>query len=185
MNTDQPVSLLAIFLVFLKLGAFSFGGGMTGWVYREVVQQRGWIGETEFLSGLALSQIVPGANVANLTIYVGQRLRGTPGALVALSALLLVPFFIAIGMYTAYTTIAGLDLVTIGTDGLAAAAIGLLLLMSWRTGRQSVRSLRSFLTLAATFVAVGILHWSLLTAILCIAPLSIAAAWPRKKSDAG
>ena len=80
MKTDQPVSLLAIFLVFFKLGAFSFGGGMTGWVYREVVQQRSWIGETEFLSGLALSQIVPGANVANLTIYVGQRLRGTLGA---------------------------------------------------------------------------------------------------------
>jgi chromate transporter len=185
MKTDQPVSLLAIFLVFFKLGAFSFGGGMTGWVYREVVQQRGWIGETEFLSGLALSQIVPGANVANLIIYVGQRLRGTLGALVGLSALLLVPFFAAIGIYTAYTTIAGLDLVSIGTDGIAAAAIGLLLLMAWRTGRQSVRGLRSFVTLAATFVTVGILHWPLLTAILCIAPLSIAAAWPRKKSDAG
>lgn len=184
-NEQQPVRLLAIFLVFFKLGAFSFGGGMTGWVYREVVQQRGWIGETDFLSGLAISQIIPGANVANLTIYVGQRLRGTIGALVAFSALLLVPFFIAIGMYTLYTTIAGLDLVSIGTDGVAAAAIGLLLLMAWRTGRQSVRSLRSALVLLATFIAVGVLHWSLVTSILCIAPVSIIAAWPRKKPDAG
>jgi chromate transporter len=125
-NEQQPVRLLAIFLVFLKLGACSFGGGMTGWVYREVVQQRRWIAETDFLSGLAISQIVPGANVANLTIYVGQRLRGTIGALVAFSALLLVPFFVAIGIYVAYTTIAGLELVSVSTDGVAAAAIGLL-----------------------------------------------------------
>lgn len=177
--------LLAIFLVFLKLGALSFGGGMTGWVYREVVQQRGWIGETEFLSGLAISQIIPGANVANVAIYIGQRLRGTFGAITALFALLLVPFFVVIGLYVMYTTIAGLDVVNVGTDGVAAAAIGLLILMVWRSGLQAVRSVASGLALIVTFVAVGILNWPLLAVVACVAPLSIAAAWPRKNPNAG
>jgi chromate transporter len=182
---DQPVRLLAIFFVFLKLGTLSFGGGMTGWVYREVVQQRNWICETEFLSGMAISQIVPGANVANLAIYIGQRLRGTLGAVVALFALLLVPFFVVIGLYFAYTTISGFDLVSIGTDGIAAAAIGLIIMVVWRSGLQSVKNVASGLALAATFFAVGIMHWPLLPVVFCIAPLSIAAAWPRKKPDAG
>ena len=40
---QKPVKLSEIFLVFLRIGAFSFGGGLTGWVYREAVQERRWL----------------------------------------------------------------------------------------------------------------------------------------------
>jgi chromate transporter len=55
-----PVSLVSLFLVFFRVGLFSFGGGLSGWIYREVVTLRGWMSDDDFFSGLALSQILPG-----------------------------------------------------------------------------------------------------------------------------
>lgn len=178
------VRLLDIFLVFLRIGAFSFGGGLTGWVYREVVQQRQWLPEQDFLAGMAVSQILPGANVTNLSIYIGQKLRGTVGAFAALVGLLLVPFFLVIGFFLLYNRISGIGWVSTATDGVAAAAVGLLILTTWRTGAKSGRSIAGAVTGIATFVAVGILHLPLLPSVLCIAPLSIAAAWKRGSKDA-
>jgi chromate transporter len=66
----------------------------------------------------------------------------------------------------------------------AAAAVGLLILTTWRTATQSGRSIPGAIVMIATFVAVGLLHLPLLPSVLCIAPLSIAAAWKRGKKDA-
>ena len=178
------VSLREIFLVFGKIGVVSFGGGLSGWVFREVVQRRGWITEQQFASGLALSQILPGANVTNLSIYVGQRLRGTRGALTALSGLLVGPFFIVIGCFLAYDVISSHPWVPHTISGVAAAAIGLLIVTAWRTGRRSARSVHGVAVVLATFVAVGILHWPLVLVVACVAPISVAAAWKWNKPDA-
>ena len=185
MPDKAPVRLLEIFLVFLEIGAFSFGGGLAGWVYREVVQRRPWLAEQDFLSGMAVSQILPGTNISNLAIYVGQKLRGTVGAFVALVGLLLVPFFVVIGFLLLYESISGIRWVSAATDGVAAAAVGLLILTTWKTGIQSGRNISGAITVIATFVAVGILHLPLLPSVLCIAPLSIAASWNRGSKDAG
>jgi chromate transporter len=184
MTEQVPAKLSEIFLVFLRIGAFSFGGGLTGWVYREVVQRRHWLAEQEFLSGMAVSQILPGANVTNLSIYIGQRLRGTIGAFAALVGLLLVPFFVVIGFLLIYEDVSRIAWVGMATDGVAAAAVGLLILTVWKTATQSGRSIPGTVVMIATFVAVGLLHLPLLPSVLCIAPLSIAAAWKRGKKDA-
>jgi chromate transporter len=186
MTSPPPVRLLSLFLIFLKIGAFSFGGGLSGWVHREIVQQRQWLSEADFLAGLAITQILPGANVTNLTVYVGSRLRGNVGAVVCMFGLLVVPFFVGIGALSAYDLISDNVWVRAATDGVTAAAIGILLLMAWRSGLNSARSVQGVATLAATFLAVGILKWQLLLVFICIAPLSIAAAWLRgRKTNAG
>jgi chromate transporter len=182
--SDARVSLREIFLVFGKIGAVSFGGGLSGWVFREVVQRRAWINEQQFASGLALSQILPGANVTNLSMYIGQRLRGTPGALAALSGLLIGPFFIVIGFFLAYDVISSHPWVPRTISGVAAAAIGLLIFTAWRTGQRSARSLHGAAVVLVTYVAVGILHWPLLLVVACVAPVSVAAAWIWNKPDA-
>src|SRR5689334_6403868 len=83
-----------------------------------------------------------------------------------------------------YDRISDIAWISIGTDGVAAAAIGLILLMAWRSAIQSGRSIPGFITLVATFVAVGILRWPLLPVVFCIAPLSIAASlyWEKKRA---
>ncbi|MCR2521869.1 chromate transporter, partial [Salmonella enterica] len=68
-----PPTLPQIFLAFAKVGLTSFGGGLSGWMMREFVQQRRWLSESDFLSGLALAQSFPGVNVVNLAIWIGFR----------------------------------------------------------------------------------------------------------------
>ena len=74
------VSLLQIPLLFVRVGLTSFGGGLSAWIYREVVTQRGWLNEEEFLGALTLGHILPGSNVVNLSIYVGYSLKGAIGS---------------------------------------------------------------------------------------------------------
>lgn len=175
----QPASLPAIFFAFLLLGAVSFGGGLSAWVYREVVLQRRWMTEDDFLAGLGLSQVLPGTNISNLTIYVGSRLRGVAGATVALLALLCIPFFSVIGLLLLYGLVADPSLIQAPLDGVAAAAVGLMVLIAWRAGRRVTRHVAGSVVLVVTFVLVGVLQWPLIPVVLCIAPLSVAAAWPR------
>jgi chromate transporter len=178
-NPAPPPSILAISSVFFRIGLFSFGGGLTGWVYREVVQMRGWLAEDEFLSGMAVSQILPGANIANLAIYVGHRLKGLLGAVVALVALLIAPFFAVIALASAYGLIKTLAYAPTALEGVAAAAIGLLLIVVARGARRAARRPAALLAFLATFVAVGLLHFSLLLVVVVVGPLSVIAAWPR------
>src|SRR6202521_6101606 len=96
------VSLLSLYGVFLRLGLYSFGGGISAWVHREIVDVRHWLTEEEFMAGFALGQILPGVNSTNLTIYVGQHLRGAIGAAVALAGLLSGPFAVVIAAGVAY-----------------------------------------------------------------------------------
>ena len=83
----KGVRLSAIFVAFFRLGVVSFGGGTAGWLYREIVESRGWINNTEFLSGAALGRLMPGSGGVNLTVQVGQQLHGGSGALAAVLGL--------------------------------------------------------------------------------------------------
>jgi chromate transporter len=185
MTSPPSISLAAIYGLFFRIGAFSFGGGLTGWVYREVVVARQWMEEEDFLSGVALSQITPGANIANICIFVGNRLRGASGAVSALLGLLSAPFFAVIGLLSIYETIQNIGWINAALDGTAAAAVGLLVLMAWRSGRRAGRTFSSAAIILATFVAVGVLRWPLVWVVLGLAPISVALAWPRGGRHAG
>lgn len=182
--TRSSVPLPSIFWVFFRIGLFSFGGGLTGWIYRDVVTMRGWMSDNDFLSGLALGQILPGANVANLAVYIGQHLRGVAGSVCALAGLLTGPFFAVIGLAIAYDRIVGMPWIQDAMSGAAAAAIGLLLVVALKGAYDASRRLAPFLILLATFTAVGILHWPLVPTVLCLASVSVFLAWLRTDSDA-
>jgi chromate transporter len=175
----RPVSLPRLFIVCLQIGLFSFGGGLTGWMYQEVVVRRRWMSEDDFLSGLALCQVMPGINVSNLVVYIGQRLRGALGSCVALVGLLVGPFFLVIGLVIVYERIAGNTLVQAAMDGVAAAAIGLLLFVGYKGAQRSVKKVPAALVMAAIIVTVGLLEWPLVPVVLVLAPISVAFAWPR------
>jgi chromate transporter len=184
-NADtQAVSLVTLYGVFLRLGLYSFGGGVSSWVHREMVTVRRWVTEDEFMSGYALGQILPGVNSTNLTIYIGQHLRGAIGAAVAVAGLLSGPFVVVIAAGLAYRYLLQIPGFEAAMAGIAAVAVGMLL----RLGIVFARRLKwrpvPALIMVATFVAVGILNWPLVVVVAVLAPISIAAAWPRPAGDA-
>ncbi|MGO4387850.1 chromate transporter [Microvirga sp. 2YAF29] len=182
--TRAPVPLSSLFLVFFRVGLFSFGGGLSGWVYREVVTQRGWMSDGDFFSGLALSQILPGANITNLSVYIGQRLRGPMGAVCALTGLIIGPFFAVIALVTAYARFSTMTWIQDAMSGAAAAAIGLLLIVAAKGAYSTSKKLVPFMILMATFVTVGLLQWPLVPVVLGLAPVSVAYAWWKASSNA-
>ena len=78
--------------LFLFIGLTSFGGGITAYIRRLVVSQKRWLTDEEFLPGLGLVQLLPGANVVGLAVYIGNHLKGPLGSAVALGSLLVCPF---------------------------------------------------------------------------------------------
>lgn len=115
------------------IGAFSiisltgFGGGQKAQIRREVVTRRKWLTEQEFLEGLELSELLPGPNILNLTVFIGQRLRGVSGALLSLIAGALPAFLIVLAAGMFYFSRFNTPLVHAALKGAAAAAVGLTL----------------------------------------------------------
>ena len=178
-RSSPPPTIGAIFGVFFRIGLLSFGGGLTGWVHRELVMLRGWMPEDEFMSGLAMCQILPGGNICNFSIYAGQKLCGPLGACAALLGLISGPFFFVIAVVSLYGTVEGLPFVQAAMEGVAAAAIGFSLIVAIRGARMASGDLVALIAMGATFIGVGVLQWSLPLVAAVVGGLSIAAAWMR------
>jgi chromate transporter len=177
---SRPVSFPAIFGLFFQIGLFSVGGGLSAWLYREVVERHKWLTATDFLSGLALSQVLPGANIPNLSIYIGQRLRGVPGAATALIGLIFAPFFIIIGLATVYARINFTPWAHNFLCGAATAAVGLVMSVALKSISHTMRGIAPLAIMTIIVLTVGILHWPMVPVVLGITPISILLAWIRK-----
>jgi chromate transporter len=174
------VSLGSLYTTFFWIGLFSFGGGLSAWTHREMVQVRGWMTDEEFFSGYGLGQILPGVNSTNLAVYVGQHLRGAAGALTALGGLLSGPFVVVLAAAMTYEQLNNVPGFQVAMQGVAAAAIGLLVRMALAGAKNAARGVTPVVIMVATFAAVGIFKLPLVLVVLVMAPISVYAAWPDK-----
>ena len=103
-NAKEKATFLKIFLIFAKIGAFTIGGGyaMIPLIQNEMVR-RGWLEEKEFPDLIALSQTAPGILAVNISIFVGYKLRGTKGSIVATLGSILPSFLIILIIAIAFT----------------------------------------------------------------------------------
>ena len=176
---DQPrpqARLGEILWVFTALGMASFGGGLSGWMHREVVQKRRWMTDESFLAGIALGQVLPGPNSVNLALYIGQQLRGGAGAAMAVLGVLGPPFLFILGLALVYAwggSVAGLGVVL---SGVAAAGLANSLTVGLRTAAR-MRGAWPWAVVVVTFLTVGVLRWPMIPVVLVLVPASILCAW--------
>lgn len=176
----ETPTLVAIFLAFFGIAIMGFGGVLP-WARRMLVEQRRWLTADEFTEVLALGQFLPGGNIVNMSIVIGQRFRGVPGAIVAPSGLLLGPMLIVIGLGALYLEYGQLPAVQMALGGMTAAAAGLIVSMAVKmmtplARRDAVVPL-AFAVL--TFIGIGILRLPLYVVFVVLVPASIAVAWRR------
>ena len=90
--------IIEMFIAFFKIGAFTFGGGyaMIPLIEEEVVNNKKWIDKNEFMDILVVSQSLPGALAVNCSIFLGYKIGGFLGAVMALLAVILPSFSIII-----------------------------------------------------------------------------------------
>jgi chromate transporter len=176
---DRP-SLAALFMSFVSIGLMSFGGGLAAWTRREVVQKRGWLDDTQFLSGYALSQLLPGATNVNLAVFIGAQMRGNLGALACLAGLTALPLLIVLTAGVLYLHNQGQpDAAWFSTalGGMGAVAIGLNLGTGVRLARRNMRDLLSIVIMVAVTLSIGLFDFPLVQVLPIAIPLSLLAAW--------
>lgn len=120
----RPAHLSELFwsLTFLALQGF---GGVLAVVQRELVEKRQWLSNEEFMEDWAVAQIMPGPNVVNLSIMLGERYFGWRGALVGLCGMLTFPMLVVISLTLVYSQFAANPAVAGALRGMGAVAAGL------------------------------------------------------------
>ena len=85
-----------LFLVFFKIGAFTFGGGyaMIPLIRNEVVKKKRWLNDNEFMDMLAIAQSIPGPIALNTALFVGNKRLGFKGSLFSAAGIILPSFII-------------------------------------------------------------------------------------------
>jgi chromate transporter len=174
--SDAPaarVSLAEIFSTFLVIGATSFGGGVVAYLRQALVVQRRWLDDDQFMSALEISQTLPGLNATNMSVLVGSRLRGVPGATAALLGMCLPGSALLFLLGTLYGEHNARPAVIAALNGVAAAATGLLLATTYQLGRKELGGWVDAVFVALTVAAVSVFHVSLPVTLFTLGPLAI------------
>lgn len=175
----EEVSLLSLFKVFLTIGAISFGGGVVAYLREYIVRGEQWMDDDEFLDSLEIGQTLPGLIAVNLSVIVGDRIRGAAGALAAAVGILLPGTVVVMTAGVLYMGNRQNPAVNHFLGGVAAAAVGLLTAVALQLGHKQLVHLRDFLLVMATFVAISLLHQSLIVVILVVGPIAVLLYHPR------
>ncbi len=178
------VSLSDIAWTFNQIALASFGGGLSAWSRKIVVERKQWMGEEQFLSAMTMCRIMPGANQINLAVFVGAALRGAPGGAAAVLGLCLVPVALMLGLGFVYFTFKEVPAVSGALHGASAAAVAMTLAMVVKSGRKCLTGVVPVALFAAAFILNGVLRWPLLLTLAILAPLALIWAWPREDAQA-
>jgi chromate transporter len=177
-----PTSTSDLFFTFNRLALQGFGGVLAV-AQRELVERKGWLSREEFVEMLALSQVLPGPNVVNLGLMLGDRFFGLKGAFAAVAGMLAVPLVIVLALTAAYAEYARLAVVSGALRGMGAVAAGLIIATAIRL-MATLGSNRLGPPLAAafavlTFVAIVWLRWPLIWVVAGLGTTAVAIAYAR------
>lgn len=182
---EKPsISLPALLVLFINIGLMSFGGSSMAWMHRELVDRRKLLDDHEFITGLTIAQVLPGANPVNLALYLGMQVRGKLGAAAAVLGVVLPAFCVILLLGYLYRSFGEYETTHVLLGGVAAAGVGATLAMAVKlASRVMVRIIPAAIAIF-TFVVVGVLRWPLVPVVCVVVPLSILQAYLIAKREA-
>ena len=157
-TSSSAPSLWALFSAFMRIGAFTFGGGyaMLPMLERECVEKTGWTTREELLDYFAIGQCTPGVIAVNTATFIGKKQRGFWGALAATAGVVL-PSFVIICILTALISgFAELRPVRYALRGIRVAVGVLILNTVIKLVRQKVNNLFGYVLCVAAFLLVAL-----------------------------
>lgn len=165
--------LLELFRSFFKIGCFTFGGGyaMIPLIRREVIDDRKWIAEHEFLDLLTLAQSAPGPISLNTSVFVGYSVRGYAGAVAAILGIVVPSFTIILIVALCFSDVRDNPVVNAAFKGMRPAVVALIVGPVLSLARGMHRAL--YLVIAATALTVWGLGWSPVWLLLAAAAAGI------------
>jgi len=185
--TVRPSSAKELFFAFNALALQGFGGVLAV-AQRVLCEQRRWLTKEEFVEILAVGQVLPGPNVCNVALMVGDRFFGLRGALAALAGMMTVPLVIVLLVAAVYAQYAMHPAVAGALKGMGAVAAGLIVGTGFKLAaalRVSPMGLPACAAVCAcAFAAVALLRWPLLWVLVALGCVSCFYAWRRLRPRA-
>jgi chromate transporter len=180
-STKRP-GLPELGWALLRIGAVAFGGlGATlALLQRDLVDRRAWLRPKDVTEALAYTKPLPGSTVVQVVTFLGWRLGGWPGAIVATIAFLLPAFVLMTAAAAAVLALPDASVIRGALTGLQVAVIGLLAAALWRLARSEAGSVPLMVVLLAAFIAGLFVNAALVVA----AGAAIGVAVDRVKRDA-
>jgi chromate transporter len=173
-GSPHSTSLWAMGLFFLKVGAFTFGGGLTilAFIQEQVVHHLHWLTPQQFLDGLALGQLTPGPTLI-LAAFVGYAVGTFWGAVVAVTAVYLPSFTFMLAVLPMMERITRLAWMQAALQGISPAVIGMTTVAVLQMLPEAVPDLLTGVVAVGTVVAMGLWHLSPLPLITGGAALGV------------
>lgn len=177
-----PASVSDLFWAFNRLALQGFGGVLPV-AQRELVERLRWLTREQFLELLSLSQVLPGPNIINLGLILGDRHFGWRGGVAAMAGMLLAPTVLVLALALVAAQWRDVPQVAGALRGMGVVAAGLVLGTAIKLApglRRNVSGLPvAVLFVTLTAVAVGVLRWPLVYVVLGLGLVSMAWAWFR------
>ncbi|EGW40517.1 chromate efflux transporter [Desulfosporosinus sp. OT] len=174
-SSEPPrlVSLLEIAKTFLHIGLVSYSLAALGEAKKSLVDKKNWLTDEEYLKGLALSQLLPGAPSVNLNTYIGYFLRGFPGALVA-TIFFVIPCFVAMVLLAhLYLNFNDVPLVSSLFKGVGALVVGLVLNTIMDLWKKGVNTPQLTILAVTGFIMVYFLKLNITTLLFVAGAFSL------------
>ncbi len=155
---DTKVTTKDIFLVFLKVGTFAFGGvySMLAFFERELVHKKRWLSHEDFAEGVVIGQLTPGAPIVNTGIFIGYSLKRLKGALTTVIGQVLPSFIIVLVIAYAYIKFKEIALFKAIFKGTGAAVVGLIASVVYSMGRKILRDYKGILFAVIAFICLSV-----------------------------
>jgi chromate transporter len=179
-DAPRPSSPTELFLTFTWLALQGFGG-VLAITQRVLCENKRWLTREQFVEILAIAQVLPGPNVVNVSLMLGDRFFGWRGAFAALGGMLALPMVLVLLLTALYAEYAHIAEVAGALRGMGAVAAGMIV----GTALRLVSSLRgnplgpiATTTLAvAAFIAVALLRWPLVWVLVGLGIIGCTLAW--------
>ena len=152
-------SLAELTRVFARIGCLSFGGpaGQIALMQRELVDERGWVEQGAFLRALNLCHLLPGPEAQQLATWIGWRLHGTRGGLIAGMLFVLPGAAVMLALSLLYVTAAGLHWFAALFLGIKAAVLAIVVQAVMRIGKRALGTQFKLGMALASFIALTVL----------------------------
>jgi chromate transporter len=167
-----PKTLWELYLGFLSIGARSFGGVLP-WAHRVLVEERHWVAEAEFAELIALCQFLPGPNVGNLSVVLGRRWFGIPGALTAFAGLMALPLVWVFALALLYADFSTYPAVRAVVTGVGIAGGGLFIGTAFKLARPLAQMPWGIALAVACFGVISLGRVSL----FAVLPVAVLLGW--------
>jgi len=176
------IPLKNIFMAFLKIGTFAFGGAysMLSFFEKELVEKRGWLTHDEYVESVAIGQMTPGPPIVNTGICIGYKLRQIKGAVATVAGQALTGTVLAIVLAAFYLKSADHPLLRSVMKGVGAAVVGMILSVVYGMASKTIKEYSSALFALTAFVALAVFRLNPIGLILASGLLGLLVYGRRK-----